>query len=392
MIWRETVERTPALALAEINRLARARIQALADGLERDFGLYIAAGTELEYTARGPHGNILRERVGATFLKTPGDARLTESDLGMLKKLRGTFVERIYPETDMPVMEHAMGWRSSPFSPMDAAAQREQERYYRHPVRQADKLHQLRVSLTAPGHMRRYGAQDIFLQSPDARSAAAQQINLSLRDAHGDNRFTGDGSGFSPLMEAAAQGLLDVQRVTLPLAANYPASSEELRTRTRHRLVLHDLKSTSALAMRRDQYLSAEGKILFRPSSYRLENLLPRADSNPYLAMLQTVGGVDHGVRRYWDEKTGELRPDIPPPDLRTQGFLAERHAQANMPPDFDTAHAQFADSGLARSVCTQDLHRRIGAFYSPQAIRTREAQQDARRFLPGEPGSFARR
>jgi hypothetical protein len=169
-----------------------------------------------------------------------------------------------------------------------------------------------------------------------------------------------------------------VQQETLPLAANYPDSNYELTQRTGRgfRIQMSDpnCRRQYSIAVR-DSGNSGDDTF-----DYYLENLLPRADSNRYLAVLQTEAGIYYGLKHYTalapegDISHGNRHITMPNGHTLVSTVPAGALQTDDSPlQDFKTAHALFADSAVASEVLGKDLRDKISRFYSKKAIEKRE-------------------
>jgi len=131
-----------------------------------------------------------------------------------------------------------------------------------------------------------------FMAKYDEREGSSCHIHLSLRtDAGGGAVFAGDGEGdrhgFSPVFEHFLAGQLHAMReLTLFYAPNINS----------YKRFVEGSFAPTALAWGRDNRTCALRIVGHSPVSLRLENRVPGADTNPYLATAAMIAAGLHGV------------------------------------------------------------------------------------------------
>ena len=131
-----------------------------------------------------------------------------------------------------------------------------------------------------------------FMAKYDEREGSSCHIHLSLRtDAGGGAVFAGDGEddrhGFSPVFEHFLAGQLHAMReLTLFYAPNINS----------YKRFVEGSFAPTAIAWGRDNRTCALRIVGHSPSSLRLENRVPGADTNPYLATAAMIAAGLHGV------------------------------------------------------------------------------------------------
>ncbi len=131
-----------------------------------------------------------------------------------------------------------------------------------------------------------------FMAKYDEREGSSCHIHLSLRtDAGGGAVFAGDGEddrhGFSPVFEHFLAGQLHAMReLTLFYAPNINS----------YKRFVEGSFAPTAIAWGRDNRTCALRIVGHSPQSLRLENRVPGADTNPYLATAAMIAAGLHGV------------------------------------------------------------------------------------------------
>jgi len=131
-----------------------------------------------------------------------------------------------------------------------------------------------------------------FMAKYDEREGSSCHIHLSLRtDAGGGAVFAGDGEddrhGFSPVFEHFLAGQLNAMReLTLFYAPNINS----------YKRFVEGSFAPTAIAWGRDNRTCALRIVGHSPQSLRLENRVPGADTNPYLATAAMIAAGLHGV------------------------------------------------------------------------------------------------
>ncbi len=125
----------------------------------------------------------------------------------------------------------------------------------------------------------------------DEREGSSCHIHLSLRSDDGGPVFAGEGDGdrhgFSPVFEHFLAGQLHAMReLTLFYAPNINS----------YKRFVEGSFAPTAIAWGRDNRTCALRIVGHSPSSLRLENRVPGADTNPYLATAAMIAAGLHGV------------------------------------------------------------------------------------------------
>ena len=130
-----------------------------------------------------------------------------------------------------------------------------------------------------------------FMAKYDEREGSSCHIHLSLRDGDGEPVFAGDGEGdrhgFSPLFERFLAGQLAAMReLTLFYAPNINS----------YKRFAEGSFAPTAIAWGHDNRTCALRIVGHSPSSLRLENRVPGADTNPYLAVAAMIAAGLYGI------------------------------------------------------------------------------------------------
>jgi len=130
-----------------------------------------------------------------------------------------------------------------------------------------------------------------FMAKYDEREGSSSHIHLSLRSADGQPMFAGEGAGdrhgFSPVFEHFLAGqLYGLRELTLFFAPNINS----------YKRFVEGSFAPTAIAWGRDNRTCALRIVGHSPSSLRLENRVPGADANPYLAVSAMIAAGLYGV------------------------------------------------------------------------------------------------
>jgi glutamine synthetase len=130
-----------------------------------------------------------------------------------------------------------------------------------------------------------------FMAKYDAREGSSCHIHLSLRDDDGESVFAGDGvgdrHGFSRVFEHFLAGQLAAMReLTLFYAPNINS----------YKRFAEGSFAPTAIAWGHDNRTCALRIVGHSPSSLRLENRVPGADTNPYLAVSAMIAAGLYGI------------------------------------------------------------------------------------------------
>ncbi len=130
-----------------------------------------------------------------------------------------------------------------------------------------------------------------FMAKYDEREGSSCHIHLSLRDSDGEPVFAGDGvgdrHGFSRVFEHFLAGQLAAMReLTLFYAPNINS----------YKRFAEGSFAPTAIAWGHDNRTCALRIVGHSPSSLRLENRVPGADTNPYLAVSAMIAAGLYGI------------------------------------------------------------------------------------------------
>src|SRR5450631_1315022 len=130
-----------------------------------------------------------------------------------------------------------------------------------------------------------------FMAKYDEREGSSCHIHLSLRTDDGEPVFAGDGEGdrhgFSPVFEHFLAGqLYALRELTLFYAPNINS----------YKRYVEGSFAPTAIAWGRDNRTCALRIVGHSPSSIRLENRVPGADTNPYLSVAAMVAAGLYGI------------------------------------------------------------------------------------------------
>ena len=130
-----------------------------------------------------------------------------------------------------------------------------------------------------------------FMAKYNEREGNSCHIHLSLRDLGGEPVFAGDGHGdrhgFSPVFEQFLAGqLYALRELTLFYAPNINS----------YKRYVEGSFAPTAIAWGRDNRTCALRIVGHSPSSIRLENRVPGADTNPYLSVAAMVAAGLYGI------------------------------------------------------------------------------------------------
>jgi glutamine synthetase len=130
-----------------------------------------------------------------------------------------------------------------------------------------------------------------FMAKYDEREGSSCHIHLSLRDAAGESVFagagTGDRHGFSRVFEHFLAGQLAAMReLTLFYAPNINS----------YKRFAEGSFAPTAIAWGHDNRTCALRIVGHSPSSLRLENRVPGADTNPYLSVAAMIAAGLYGI------------------------------------------------------------------------------------------------
>jgi len=135
------------------------------------------------------------------------------------------------------------------------------------------------------------GMSITFMAKYDEREGSSCHIHMSLRDADDRPVFAGDGAGdrhgFSPVFEQFLAGQLHALReLTLFYGPNINS----------YKRFVEGSFAPTAIAWGHDNRTCALRIVGYSPASLRLENRVPGADTNPYLAVSAMIAAGLYGV------------------------------------------------------------------------------------------------
>jgi glutamine synthetase len=138
-------------------------------------------------------------------------------------------------------------------------------------------------------------------------------MHISVVDDHGENIFAGADEADPRLLQAIG-GLLD----TMPAAMSFWAPNVNAYRRYRGGISCAPVSQTWGYENRTVAFRIPHA----RENAWRVENRVPGADANPYLAMAATLAGMLHGINRQLDpgeptEQAVAGRDDNLPLDMR---------------------------------------------------------------------------
>ncbi|MFI0791164.1 glutamine synthetase family protein [Micromonospora rubida] len=187
------------------------------------------------------------------------------------------------------------------------------------------------------------GMSITFMAKPNEREGNSCHIHFSLRDADGRSAMLGDGPAhLSVTGQRVLVGLLDTMREFSLLFAPNINSYKRYQPGSFAPTVLRWGTDNRTCALR----LVGHGE------GMRVENRVPGADVNPYLAIAGLVAGAVHGI-----ERELELGPEC-------TGNAYDDPAAERVPPTLRDALALWESSTIARAVFGDEVH----AHYANQA------------------------
>jgi hypothetical protein len=389
-LWREQVRRDRDPELIEINRLALARIQQIEQEIYDHCGIRLHMGIEQEFYLEDKKGDKQQGLIDSDSIQ-----HRVRWQLEAHPSLKGSYIERFYDEINKEALEVVQG-----FVPA-AHASLQDIHYHKSPSRQATHMDHLRQWLVIPANWRNPKVHQVSMaiKPGDLRvDTSAMQISISAYNEAGENLFAARKEGRcvkSDLMKICAESLLEVQKRTLKLDALYPTSYEQLKPlfpggegrrfkmgrkqvqETGHSIRLRDYED-------KESYYKKEHPNTDPSHFFYLENCLPRGDGNVYLAVLQTVAGIHnalmHHVKIVDSKEKAPFGYEITAVDDRH--MLAHHYVAGNVMPQNLHSEAQseniFARDGFAKELLGEELHAKVAAYFSREAIAKREAQLES--------------
>lgn len=420
-MWREQVSRNPGRELEEINALAFERIRYFQKKIEEEFGVHTITGTEIEFFVLKKNGRLivplqtLDKPVSANDFAAQINQRMqpfwhNKPDKPKSVMNGAVFVERVENDFTKRATEYVMGYRpvGEEYKEFSAVLK------YRAPEYQAKlALGMMRFladmqarSQQDKKFLNKYGISEVSFESKagwDYHYTAAFQPSVSLWTESGKNLFlSNDGESFSRLANLCAMGLFFVQQESALLAANYPESYDQYydafcdkpsdyagdyKLSSPRRFFKIDWNNRRDIEASVAQRQSEEKTKESNTNETRIENRLPRADSNPVLAMLQTVAGMYYALSNYTEiisdpkklEKRGtvEYQPVVQGKWLQMP-WLGVQYNDKCPIGDHHDAHKIFSSSKMMKQMLGEELHGRVRDYFSPEAIKSREAAMAA--------------
>jgi|GEM_PF-2883421 len=192
---------------------------------------------------------------------------------------------------------------------------------------------------------------------------SAMHINVSLMDANGKNLFATPGGSESDLMKASTAKLVEVQKEGSILFLPNQNSHDRLqggasapRTIGRQSNKVNGMLAPAGTADARQANFS--GRITgflhghpARPESNRIENRMPGADTDPYLAVLATMSALLSAVK------------------AQEQGQKPEKPGRFPLPKRVEDSVRVFRRSELMQKVLGKELHSALVERYQAQHI-----------------------
>ena len=383
-LWREQVTKKRDPELEAINRLALARICQMEEDIRQRFGFSLRMGTELEMYLANKQGEIIlapTHKAGKSLVESPVKKGLANINL----------VERIYAEGKGSV-EYTTGFKvpnsekhgNARLSRENIRDQYSKDAHYRTPYYQAKLADRLRLYLAGKDYSNRINGNSVRFDGIEGKSTytAAFQPSISVwKDNINLFHDKNKDSGYSDLAVMCAKGLLTIQSDTLLLGANYPESyGQYYNADGRGRRVLrvwHD--------MPRKEY-ALKSSILLRDGQTdhftRVENRLPRADSNVVLAALQSAMGVYYALHEM--ASVEEYKPFLDSeyayvPLQQKQWLKVPRNEYLSKTSvgdigNHESNHEKLCNSDLAKKLMGDELHAKVVQYFSPEAIKLRGA------------------
>ncbi|WP_229401132.1 glutamine synthetase family protein [Micromonospora okii] len=180
------------------------------------------------------------------------------------------------------------------------------------------------------------GMSITFMAKPNAREGNSCHIHFSLRDADGRSAMLGDGPAhLSVTGQRVLAGLLDTMREFSLLFAPNINSYKRYQPGSFAPTALRWGTDNRTCALR----LAGHGE------GMRVENRVPGADVNPYLAIAALVAGAVHGI-----ERELELGPEC-------TGSAYDDPAAERVPATLRDALGLWESSTIARAVFGDEVH-----------------------------------
>ncbi len=168
-----------------------------------------------------------------------------------------------------------------------------------------------------------------FMAKFDQREGSSCHVHLSLADAHGDNSFASDDDLFDRFLAGQLASLREMTLLFAPQINSY-------------KRYVPGMFAPTAVAWGRDNRTCAM-RVIGHGQGLHIENRLPGADVNPYLAVAAMIAAGLHGV-----ESKLNLEP-------ATQGSAYEG-SHPRVPHTMRDARDLFAQSKVAREAFGDDV------------------------------------
>lgn len=364
----EAQEFTPS----PLQRAAIGRIRELCHELA-GYGLYPRTSMELEFfvqTDSGAHiPGIIRLEKAAGFIRQDNITTFDKFEIEGEPRRRGEIHKATQYEVtldDRDALRPVLAGSRPSFNPLRVAQQVEKLK--------TGTLPRMLRTTTCMNPVAGLGALGHLLPNFTARPYASPEtsglhVNISLTDRDGRNIFAQS----PPLLFHCADGVAHAQHATL--LASLPAENAMRRLGANPSApagigilhgspisyVTHNSVQINGLQFRED-LLNPIGT-----DAARIENRLPGADADPFVAMAVTLAGVVQAVRKHMHitRIPGENR-------LRAKIDPAERAAnnRRDIPREHDKIHGSFTASSEARELLGPELYKAVLAEYGPQVQR----------------------
>lgn len=179
------------------------------------------------------------------------------------------------------------------------------------------------------GVARKHGLDATFMAKPYGdRSGSGLHVHVSLLDGEGRNVFVGEGEQPQDILLHAVAGLIGAMPDSMAIFAPHANSFRRLRPGSH---------APSYASWGFDNRAAAVRVITAPKIATRIEHRVAGADANPYLVLAAILGGMLDGI---------ETQRRAPPP------LSGDAHTEAmeQLPTNWDSAVARFAESSFAES------------------------------------------
>lgn len=361
--------------LTELQKLAVAKIKFFQKEIEKTYGIKIRMGAEQEFYCRNAKGKITR--LNFKELKE------------ILEKIPA--VERFHKEAATP-----LGRKTTKQYEIVFDSSRLED-----PVAVAQAVSQMQAYLSE--YLSSKGLSLELSSSPDDYKPSSIHISFSLQDQEANNLFSSKEEPLTKLAKHCINSSLAVQSDGLALLAN----SRDSFMRYKHgvkmnssspgaimanfnkgtslRLMLKTIFTThsaGSLGVRYPTRVSSS-KILARainlhdsitPKSTRVENRLAGSESDPYMAVLQTVASIYHALQENLipvdqvEDKEGFDGTDYDLQKINDKDFYIKKeiapHPESDVPLGPKKTYEALAKSELMKSLLGEELHEKVQKEY----------------------------